>query len=48
MTFLPLKNRSEYQDAYLRWKKDLEGILKKTNNLIMSKEYYKGIEKNSI
>ena len=28
MTFLPLKNRSEYQDAYLRWKKDLEGILK--------------------
>jgi xylulokinase len=28
MTFLPLKNRSEYQDAYLRWKKDLEEILK--------------------
>tara|TARA_Y100000746_G_scaffold56542_1_gene45685 strand:+ start:1032 stop:2516 length:1485 start_codon:yes stop_codon:yes gene_type:complete len=28
MTFLPLKNRSEYEDAYLRWKKDLQGILK--------------------
>ena len=27
MTFLPLKNKSEYEDAYLRWKKDLEGIL---------------------
>jgi len=28
MTFLPPKNRSEYEDAYLRWKKDLQGILK--------------------
>jgi len=28
MTFLPLKNKSEYEDAYLRWKKDLQGILK--------------------
>ncbi len=28
MTFLPLKNISEYEDAYLRWKKDLQGILK--------------------
>ncbi len=28
MTFLPVKNSSEYEDAYLRWKKDLQGILK--------------------
>ena len=27
MTFLPLKNKSEYEDAYLRWKKDLERIV---------------------
>ena len=27
MTFLPLKNRSEYEDAYSRWKEDLQGIL---------------------
>ncbi len=28
MTFMPLKNKSEYEDAYLRWKRDLEGVLK--------------------
>ena len=28
MTFIPLKNKSEYEDAYLRWKRDLEGVLK--------------------
>ena len=28
MTFSPLKNKSEYQEAYFRWKKDLDGILK--------------------
>jgi len=28
MTFLPLKNKSEYVDAYSRWKEDLQGILK--------------------
>ena len=28
MTFLPLKNISEYEDAYSRWKEDLQGILK--------------------
>ena len=28
MTFLPLKNTSEYEDAYSRWKEDLQGILK--------------------
>ena len=28
MTFLPLKNKSEYEDAYSRWKEDLQGILK--------------------
>ncbi len=27
MTFLPLKNKSEYEGAYLRWKKDLERIV---------------------
>ena len=27
MTFLPLKNKSEYEDAYLRWKIDLERIV---------------------
>jgi len=27
MTFLPLKNRPEYEDAYSRWKQDLQGIL---------------------
>ena len=27
MTFLPLKNKSEYEDAYLKWKKDLERIV---------------------
>ena len=28
MTFLPLKNKSEYEDAYSRWKEDLQIILK--------------------
>jgi len=28
MTFLPLKNKSEYEDAYSRWKEDLQVILK--------------------
>ena len=28
MTFLPLKDTSEYEDAYSRWKEDLQGILK--------------------
>ena len=28
MTFLPLKNTSEYVDAYSRWKEDLQGVLK--------------------
>ncbi len=28
MTFLPLKNKSEYEDAYSRWKEDLHDILK--------------------
>ena len=28
MTFLPLKNTSEYEDSYSRWKEDLQGILK--------------------